>query len=264
VRAPLIQPQPTPPLPSAAEELQRATVIGAERIASPDAQGEMSVIGSGLHAVPGPMARQHLLGECSSIRPDAILAERPFLSKGTIEFTLPTSHSASPVPCSTFTERAPAMPCHDRGVLSFDVGMTDAASARPVKCPSPAPSPLPCSPSVPPHAAISLVGMERSLAMLDETSHQVRMRTTARERSDKGTADAYSRRVCDYVTWWDSYQRECCEHDLTWTVVPAFPVTAVKAALFIDYETTRKKVSLPACRTSLLVCAHRLWCRGSQ
>jgi hypothetical protein len=69
--------------------------------------------------------------------------------------------------------------------------------------------------------------------MLDETSYQVRMRTTAREWSDKGTADAYSRRVRDYVTWWDSYQQECCEHDRTWTVVPAFPVTAAKAALFV-------------------------------
>jgi hypothetical protein len=86
------------------------------------------------------MARQHLLGECSSIRSDAILAERPFLSKGTVELTLPTSRSASPMPCSTFTERAPAMPFHDRGVLSFNVGMTYAGSARPVKCPSPAPS----------------------------------------------------------------------------------------------------------------------------
>jgi hypothetical protein len=242
-----------------------SNAIGAERIASLDAQGEMSVIGSGLPAVPGPMARQYLLSECSSIHSDAILAERPFLSKGTVEFTLPTSRSASPtMPCSTFTERAPAMPCHDRGVLSFDVGMMDAASAGPVKCPSPAPSPLPCSPSVPPHAAISLIGMERSLAVLDETSHQVRMRTTAREQSDKGTADAYSRRVRDYVTWWDSYQRECCEHDQTWTVVPAFPVTTAKAALFIDYETTREKVSLPASRTSLLACIHRLLCRGSR
>jgi hypothetical protein len=65
------------------------------------------------------------------------------------------------------------MPCQDRGVLSFDVGMTDAADAGPVKCPSPAPSPFPCSLSVPPHAAISLVGMERSLAVLNKTSHQV-------------------------------------------------------------------------------------------
>jgi hypothetical protein len=266
LRASALDPATTnPPSAKRRRGVPASNVIGAERIASPDAQSEMSVIGSGLHAVPGPMARQHLLSECSSICSDAILAEHPFLSKGTVEFTLPTtSRSVSPMPCGTFTERAPAMPCHDHGVLSFDVGMTDAASARPVKCPSPAPSPLPCSPSVPPHDAISLVGMERSLAVLNETSHQARMRTTARERSDKGTADAYSRRVRDYVTWWDSYQRECCEHDRTWTVVPAFPVTAVKAALFIDYETTREKVSLPASRTSLLVCTHRLWCRGSQ
>jgi hypothetical protein len=60
-----------------------SSAIGAERIVSLDAQGEMSVVGSGLHAFPGPMARRHFLSECSSIRSDAILAERPFLSKGT-------------------------------------------------------------------------------------------------------------------------------------------------------------------------------------
>ncbi|KAJ8590792.1 hypothetical protein M405DRAFT_861081 [Rhizopogon salebrosus TDB-379] len=156
LRASALDPATTnPPTAKRRRGVLASNAIGAERIASPDAQGEMSVIGSGLHAVPGPMARRHLLR--------------------TVEFTLPTtSRSASPMPCSTFTERAPAMPCHDHGVLSFDVGMTDAASARPVKCPSPAPSPLPCGPSVPPHDAISsLVGMERSLAVLDETSHQL-------------------------------------------------------------------------------------------
>jgi len=86
--------------------------------------------------------------------------------------------------------------------------------------------------------------MERSLAVLDETAHQVRMQTTAQERADKGTADAYSRRVRDYVMWWDSYQQHCHEHDPVWTVVPAFPVTAVKAALFVNSETMREKVSL--------------------
>jgi hypothetical protein len=50
------------------------------------------------------------------------------------------------MPCSTFAERAPATPCHDRGVLFFDVGMTDAAGAGPVKCPSPAPLPFSLQP----------------------------------------------------------------------------------------------------------------------
>jgi hypothetical protein len=36
----------------------------AERIASPDARSEMSVIGSGLPAVLGSMAPQHLCSEC--------------------------------------------------------------------------------------------------------------------------------------------------------------------------------------------------------
>ncbi|KAJ8587662.1 hypothetical protein M405DRAFT_821178 [Rhizopogon salebrosus TDB-379] len=68
----------------------------AERIASPDARSDMSVIGSGLPAVLGSMAPQHL--------------------RRTIEFTLPAGDSASPMPCSAFAERAPAMPRHGHGV----------------------------------------------------------------------------------------------------------------------------------------------------
>ncbi|KAJ8596086.1 hypothetical protein M405DRAFT_805946 [Rhizopogon salebrosus TDB-379] len=68
----------------------------AERIASPGARSDMSVIGSGL--------------------PAALGFARPFLSKGTIEFTLPAGDSASPMPCSAFAERAPAMPRHGHGV----------------------------------------------------------------------------------------------------------------------------------------------------
>ncbi|KAJ8589748.1 hypothetical protein M405DRAFT_817476 [Rhizopogon salebrosus TDB-379] len=68
----------------------------AERIASPDARSDMSVIGSGPSAVLGSMALRHLRSEC--------------------RFTLPAGDSASPMPCSAFADRAPAMPCHGHGV----------------------------------------------------------------------------------------------------------------------------------------------------
>ncbi|KAJ8595759.1 hypothetical protein M405DRAFT_806510 [Rhizopogon salebrosus TDB-379] len=68
----------------------------AERIASPNARSEISIIGSGLPAVLGSMAPQHL--------------------RRTIEFTPPAGDSASPMPCSAFAERAPAMPRHGHGV----------------------------------------------------------------------------------------------------------------------------------------------------
>ncbi|KAJ8595700.1 hypothetical protein M405DRAFT_878056 [Rhizopogon salebrosus TDB-379] len=55
-----------------------------ERIASPDARSEMSVIGNGLPTVLESMVPQHL--------------------RRTIEFTLPAGDSASPMPCSAFAE----------------------------------------------------------------------------------------------------------------------------------------------------------------
>jgi hypothetical protein len=80
LRASALDPATTnPPTAKCRRGVPASNAIGAECIASLDAQGEMSVIGSGLHAIPGPMARRHLLSECSSIRSDAILTERPFL-----------------------------------------------------------------------------------------------------------------------------------------------------------------------------------------
>ncbi|KAJ8580860.1 hypothetical protein M405DRAFT_938561 [Rhizopogon salebrosus TDB-379] len=86
-----------PAMTNAPIKCRRGVVASdAERIAPPDARSEISVIGSSLPAVLGSMAPQHL--------------------RRTIEFTLPAGDSASPMPCSAFAERAPAMPRHGHGV----------------------------------------------------------------------------------------------------------------------------------------------------
>jgi len=101
---------------------------------------------------------------------------------------------------------------------------------------------LPAGLFLPDDAASSLIGINRSLACLDATSHDIRVRVAAEEWSDKGTADAYSCRVRDYVMWWNQYQRECCEHEECWTVVPAFPVTACNQSSLVcqPRENTRE------------------------
>jgi hypothetical protein len=43
--------------------------------------------------------------------------------------------------------------------------------------------------------------------------------------------------------YWDLYQDKRVAKDPSWTVIPAFPVTAAKVAMFLDHEKTREKVS---------------------
>ncbi|KAG1877388.1 hypothetical protein F4604DRAFT_1680065 [Suillus subluteus] len=162
----------------------------------------------------------------------------------TIAFTAPMHAYISPQLPSMSLDTEMSSP-----EFSLDVSMSDPnifTTAEPklptvTKRSPPLPSPsLGLSP--PDHTTSSLIGIDRSLAHLDATSHGIRMQISAEERSDKGTADAYSRRVRDYVMWWDQYQHECSEQEECWTVVPAFPVTATKAALFVNHERTREKV----------------------
>ena len=132
-------------------------------------------------------------------------------------------------------------------VVRLDVNMTESAAVSPSPCSQ---SPLDIikrdSPVPPPFPTVSVGGLQRSLAALDAASHAVRLRASAEERADKGTSDAYARRVRDYTAWWDVYQCQLRDEDATgtWTMIPAFPVTAAKAAMFLDHEVTREKVSV--------------------
>ncbi|KAG1836422.1 hypothetical protein F4604DRAFT_1692867 [Suillus subluteus] len=175
--------------------------------------------------------------------PEETVSFFSFFLKGTIAFTAPMHAYISPQLPSMSLDTEMSLP-----EFSLDVSMSDPnvfTTAEPelptvTKRSPPLPSPsLGLSP--PDHTTSSLIGINRSLARLDATLHGIWMRISAEERSDKGTADAYSRRVRDYVMWWDQYQHECSEQEECWTVVPAFPVTATKAALFVNHKKTHKK-----------------------
>jgi len=127
-----------------------------------------------------------------------------------------------------------------------------------LKEPSPSPSPCLLGPSanVPPAGAVvgtvtSLepAGLQCSLEHLDAASHAVRLRTLHDEWSDKGTSVAYARHVHNYCRYWDAYQGERVAEDPSWTMVPAFLVTAAKVTMFLARKRTCEKVCfVPFCR----------------
>jgi hypothetical protein len=86
-------------------------------------------------------------------------------------------------------------------------------------------------------------GLQRSLAKLDTASHAVRLRQAALEQRDKQTAWTYSLAINSYEKWWGQYQMQLRAEDPLWTTIPAFPITAAKVVMFLEYETTRPKVS---------------------
>lgn len=79
--------------------------------------------------------------------------------------------------------------------------------------------------------------------MLQADSHEKRKVYVSREQDDKATKDNYGRHIRAYQLWWDQiYQPAVIVSDPTRDVIPAFPVTAAKAIMFLDYEASRPKV----------------------
>jgi hypothetical protein len=92
------------------------------------------------------------------------------------------------------------------------------------------------------HAAPS-PRMQHSINSLEAALQAVRLGLAVKEQSDKSTPATYERHINHYVDWWAGYQAAEVNGDLTKTVIPAFPVMAAKATMFLDYTSTRAKVS---------------------
>lgn len=83
-----------------------------------------------------------------------------------------------------------------------------------------------------------------SKRMLHMESHKKRQEYVAQEQNDKGTKDSYARHIAAYQLWWDhTYQPPLLHSDTSRERLPAFPITAGKAMMFLDYESTRPKVN---------------------
>ena len=94
----------------------------------------------------------------------------------------------------------------------------------------PMPAPLPS-----PH-------MQCSLMLLKQETHEVRLRIGEKEMEGKGTAKSYPHQVCNYQTWFDAAQACTVEKDPTRAVIPAFPITAAKTAMFLHHQHVRRLV----------------------
>jgi len=88
--------------------------------------------------------------------------------------------------------------------------------------------------------------MQQSINCLEAASQAVRLRIASKEQSDKSTAASYERHVNSYTVWWDAYQATVVGADPTQVAIPAIPVTAAKATMFLEYTSTRPKVSCVA------------------
>jgi hypothetical protein len=84
--------------------------------------------------------------------------------------------------------------------------------------------------------------MRQSVDDLEAASQAVRHRITAKEQSDKSTTASYERHINNYVAWWAVYQSSLVNADPSQIPIPAFPVTAAKATMFLEYTSTRPKV----------------------
>ncbi|KAJ7153926.1 hypothetical protein C8R43DRAFT_1126596 [Mycena crocata] len=80
-----------------------------------------------------------------------------------------------------------------------------------------------------------------SLQQLDPELHLIQLESRAKEQSNKGTSKSYLRQIASYQAWWDASETVQILQDPRLVAIPAFPVTAAKVAMFLQYETTHEK-----------------------
>ena len=83
---------------------------------------------------------------------------------------------------------------------------------------------------------------QRSVASLETASQTVRLALAAKEQSDKSTTGTYGRHIKAYIEWWDIFQMDVVKADPAKATIPALPITAAKATMFLNYTSTRAKV----------------------
>ncbi|GBE83165.1 hypothetical protein SCP_0502120 [Sparassis crispa] len=93
-----------------------------------------------------------------------------------------------------------------------------------------------------PLAAVAATGsLRHSLARLELESHDTRVKKVRLDQDNNQTSSSYDCHVKNYMTYWATFQAERCQRALGEVPVSAFPVTALKASFFLEYEMTREK-----------------------
>jgi hypothetical protein len=95
----------------------------------------------------------------------------------------------------------------------------------------------PCRPSETDETRIEL-----SLAVMDQETHAERLAIQEDVRSGKGTDPAYLRHLKNYEKFTELDQARRIAEDPNWKSLPPHPITVVKVATFMEYETKRCKV----------------------
>jgi hypothetical protein len=84
--------------------------------------------------------------------------------------------------------------------------------------------------------------MELSLVVMDQETHAERLAIQEDVRSGKGTDPAYLRHLKNYEKFTELDQARRFAEDPNWKTLPPHPITVVKVATFMEYETKRCKV----------------------
>lgn len=128
--------------------------------------------------------------------------------------------------------------------MSFEGSSTTANRAPTSAPPLFAPQPL---------DAYSSAGMQASLALLEADSHAARLVRANNEQNDKSTGKTYQRHVDRFERWWTTYQADQTIKTPGRTSIPAFPITAAKVSMFLEYECNREKVVSSALLLSIIL-----------
>lgn len=92
--------------------------------------------------------------------------------------------------------------------------------------------------------SLSAPDIQSQRAQLDRESHQNRLLLENKVKQDKKTADTYRRVLNRYEKWWKEDQaRRASEASGRWIIEDPHPITALKASIYLAYDTTRPKVS---------------------
>ncbi|KAJ7635953.1 hypothetical protein DFH06DRAFT_1139033 [Mycena polygramma] len=89
-----------------------------------------------------------------------------------------------------------------------------------------------------PQADAGASAMQQAMDALEARSHLIRQTIAAEEQSDKETGATYARQVQNYEAWWILSQALLLRDGPAHVSIPAFPITAAKVTVYLEYETT--------------------------
>lgn len=111
----------------------------------------------------------------------------------------------------------------------------------------------------------SLRTLAESEAELEATTQAYRLSQLVAVQRMKDTAKGYERYIGSYERWWRQDQLDRSKADPDRISIPPFPITAAKASVFLQVESTREKVCHFTCTNGTLFADNSIFaCSASQ